>query len=302
MRIALIHNLLGALADMMDTKLPADESTMLNNLYKKYSLKLGGDDSVSGDDEAFAETQELDESSDEGNTETPSLADGFEYSSEDPLIRDAHSAILTMVKPTKSGIQKKLRVGSGRAKEMYESLQSDGYITEDHKTVPLGMLGKTAEVPSKKPKSKEKAEITADNFTSLIDQLPNGDDVLLSAPFNLLAALSNKRRKPYLTGLDITRYVTSDSVARAVKNGADVSLVEAIIERADKKVKAVKDPIEVNNKSAKGKKAVALISKRVAVIGELGEVLFNHMTRGGFNQTVLEDLDTIAKAVRAGDI
>lgn len=284
MRIGLVHNLLGAIANLLDTKLPADEATMLNNIYVQYSTEIGGGTngvSSTGDDDAVAETEDA---------PVAIKLDLDQYSSEDPMIADAHAAVMVMAKPTKKGIQEKCKVSAKRAKEMFESLQADGYINEHGNTVPLDMVKKN------KP-----TEVTADNIETMLDNLPAGDDVMLTAPFNMLLALDEKRRKPYLTAVDLTTVLTSDSVARAVKNGADTTLVRMIIDRADKSVKSVKDPIAVDN-SAKGKDVGKKIAQRVSIIGELGEVLFNHMVRGGFNKTVYEDLTEIAKAVKAGTV
>lgn len=289
MQISIIHRLLGAVADMMETNIPADEKTMLNNVYSLYSDKLSGDKTTqptnAGDSDSDSDSDADDD------TKVGSFVQGLEYSSEDKLVETAHNAILAMSKASKSAMAKKIRVGAKRAAKIWDSLVADGYINEHGNAVPPQSVGKNAGAP----------EVTADNIESMIDNLPAGSDVLLSAPFSFLVALDEKRRKPYLTGIDITTVLTTDSIANAVKEGADPSMVKTILARTDKSVKSVKDPIAVDN-TPKGKEAGKKIAQRVAIIGELGEVLFNHMVRGGFNKTVFEDLTTIAKAVKAGEV
>lgn len=136
----------------------------------------------------------------------------------------------------------------------------------------------------KEPKKGKKQDIK-----KVIAGLPKGSNLLVKAPFNLIAKLDEKYHAPYLAGLKLEDMISSDNLAAAAEEGYDDTLVKHIIKYADKKRPTPKKVVDATQYQDK-------IIEWTNAIPDGGD-LFNHMSSAGLSKTVLANFRDIATAV-----
>lgn len=134
------------------------------------------------------------------------------------------------------------------------------------------------------PKKGKKQDIK-----KVIAGLPKGSNLLVKAPFNLIAKLDEKYHAPYLAGLKLEDMISSDNLAAAAEEGYDDTLVKHIIKYADKKRPTPKKVVDATQYQDK-------IIEWTNAIPDGGD-LFNHMSSAGLSKTVLANFRDIATAV-----
>lgn len=159
---------------------------------------------------------------------------------------------------------------------------------------------KTTKKTASKKKASKKVAPKKKTVVELIDELPEGDMQLLPAPFALLLALPSDRRQQYITGIDISEYVTDKMISEAATRGADKSLTLEVISLAADARPDVVDAVVYEEWPDKWNNA---LSNALAAIGEHGDDLWNEiMSIYGVNKQTMQDLIDIAKAKRAGTV
>ena len=151
----------------------------------------------------------------------------------------------------------------------------------------------------KKVKSRltKKTKPKADNMMTIIGGLPDGENLLVKAPYHLLMVLPKEVREQYIMGLDPKDVVDGDKMAEAAGDGADKTLVKEI-----DALKDVTPPTIPEDKLVDYKKYQKKILGWVDDIGADGGELWNIMSSRGLTVPIIKNLRTIAQSVQAGDI
>lgn len=213
--------------------------------------------------------------------ESKPKADDSQFS--DDLLDKAYNILKDESKPSHALLMVDLSMNKKRATAVYLKLCEQGRFTP----------------PVKETKKKSAKK----DIMTVINDLPDGNDLLIKAPFNLLIVLDKNKRTEYLTGLKIKDMIDPQSLATAAVNGVDRTLISQIVELTDEKREPVKKAL--TNIGVKGDADGELYAKYLtawlAVIPE-GDVLYNHMVKMGCSKRTLNDIKTIATAVKKGDV
>ena len=116
----------------------------------------------------------------------------------------------------------------------------------------------------------------------------------------LVKALPKDRRKQYITGIDVSEYITDKIIAEATKQGADKTLTNEVIALAKDSRPDVTDAVVYEEWPEKWHTALA---NALSAIGVEGDDLWNEiMSIYGVSKQTMQDLLDIAKAKRAGNV
>lgn len=196
----------------------------------------------------------------------------------DPFAEEAAGFLKAESKPNYKQLQTKFKIGEDRAKKLFDYLVEKGDV-----------------VPYKKSTTKSGKKKTA-SVSELIADLPEGSNVLLKSPFDLLRVLAPKERGVYLAGLTLEDMVDTEKLGEAVKDGADTGLVDQIV-RLSSKTRPSPKPEAIIDWKQYEKKVIGW----TAMIPNGGD-LFNHMGEKGLTRKVLGHFKRIAEAVENEEV
>lgn len=215
--------------------------------------------------------------------------DGLLSESFEDQLELAFEILKDETKPGATLIQKKLEVTQALSRKLFKSLVDSGRI-----------------IKGKRATSKRS------HIMRLINELPIGDDLLVSKHLHPLLNLRNaKHRALYLCGIELKDQFDANDIARATAAGVNRTLVDEIVQLQKTKPRKVKPDDIIKAASAKkggDERAQAYHKLRVSCIGaidkgmgsKVGADLYRHMTKQGLTTQVLADFKMIATAYSKG--
>lgn len=270
----------------LDGESTGDTITLLNHLYDS---RIIVSDMVNGD---------VDLPKDHKPVETRSGVEG-------DALEDAYDVLKHESKPGPTLLVKELKVSKKDAKSLFDKLVDTGRIVKGQRAEEPETDNDKPKKTTKKKTSKKKATKKKESdVMELINELPDGDDLLVPKHLHPLIALPEEVRAMYLSGLNLKDLITTDDIARASVNGVNTILVDQINELSGTKdVKPKNDEIIKISKTGdkQAQKYYKLRAKFVSQIPQ-GKELYKHMARNGVTLRVLTDLREIAKVSSEGKL
>lgn len=208
-------------------------------------------------------------------------------------VEQAYNILKTESRPGPTLVSRKMGITMVDARKLYTNLIDSGRIVKGQRAVDhLPNEGKDGSAKPKTPPSDN-------NVIDLINQLPEGSDLLIPKHLQQLIALPAGKRGPYLSGLNIEDLIDADDIGRATVNGANTILVDEIIKLTKSKPPKVKKTEIIQAKKDGNEREQKYFRVRSRIIKAIpnGKELYKHMAENGLTKRVLHDLKTIAQAV-----
>lgn len=272
--------------DELDGESTDDTITLLNHLYDS---RIIVSDMVNGD---------VDLPKDHKPIETRSGVEG-------DALEDAYDVLKHESKPGPTLLVKELNISKKDAKSLFDKLVDTGRIVKGQRAEePEPTKDKPKKTTKKKTSKKKATKKKESDVMELINELPDGDDLLVPKHLHSLIALPEEVRAMYLSGLNLKDLITTDDIARASVNGVNTILVDQINELSGTKDVKPKDDELIKISKTGNKQAQKYYKLRAKFVSQIpqGKELYKHMARNGVTLRVLTDLREIAKVSSEGKL
>lgn len=200
---------------------------------------------------------------------------------EEEMLEKAYDILKSESKPGPTYLSRAMKIEIKDARRLYSKLKREGRFDN----------------PPVKEQEPEQ------DLMDMINELPEGTNTLVKAPYNLFNVLPEGVRAKYLCGLDIKELISPKELGQAAEDGVDLSLVNQINELARKKKPKVNHIITAIDE--KGNQTGETYKRRIKGWMKYipnADKLFSHMKTGGINKHTLRDLRDIAKACKEGTV
>lgn len=224
---------------------------------------------------------------------------------EGDALEDAYDVLKHESKPGPSLLMKELDINKEEAFGLFDELVKSGRIVKGQRAEEPEPTKDEPKKTTKKKTSKKKATKKKESdVMELINELPDGDDLLVPKHLHPLIALPEEVRAMYLSGLNLKDLITTDDIARASVNGVNTILVDQINELSGTKDTKPKDDEIIKISKTGDKQAQKYYKLRAKFVSQIpqGKELYKHMARNGMTLRVLTDLREIAKVSSEGKL